>query len=83
MTRKEELLSFIDEHINESNQLHTNVYYHSFLESGTRGFVNNDKEKLKNHFITLFDDNLVGHSGDNVIIEILNWTTQDKVVSEE
>jgi hypothetical protein len=83
MTKKEQLLIFIDEHINESNHLHTNVYYQSLSESGTRGFMNNDKEKLKNHFIQLFNDDLVGHSGDNIIIEILDWTTQLKDIPQE
>lgn len=78
MTRKEDLLNFIDNNIDESNYLYSNVYYQDVLEQGTRGFMVTDKEKLKNHFIQLFDDNLVGHSGDNVIIEILDWTTQIK-----
>lgn len=78
MTKKQNLLNFIDQNINDSNYLYSNIYYQDLLEQGTRGFLVSNKEKLKNHFINLFNDDLIGHSGDNVIIEILDWIAQIK-----
>ena len=80
MTKKQELLDFIDENINDSNYLQTNVYYQDISEQGTRGFLLNNKEQLKGHFNQLFNDDLIGHSGDNFMIEILDWTTEIKEV---
>jgi hypothetical protein len=80
MTKKQNLLDFIDQNINDSNYLYSNIYYQDLSEQGTRSFVVKSKEKLKNHFIELFDNDLIGHSGDNVMIEILDWTTQIKEV---
>jgi uncharacterized pyridoxamine 5'-phosphate oxidase family protein len=78
MTKKEELLSYINENITDDHQLMTEVFYESLSKSGTRLFVTSTKQKAYNHINNNFDDDLVGHSGDNIVIRILNWTTQDK-----
>jgi hypothetical protein len=83
MTKKEELLLYIEENLTDNHQLMTNVFYESFNDNGTRLFVTRTKQRTYDHINNNFNDELKGHSGDNVIIEILDWVIQDKVVSQE
>jgi hypothetical protein len=83
MTKKEELLLYIENNLTDSHQLMTNVFYESFNDNGTRLFVTRTKQRTYDHINNNFNDELKGHSGDNVIIEILDWVIQDKVVSQE
>jgi len=83
MTKKEELLLYIEENLTDNHQLMTNVFYESFNDNGTRLFVTRTKQRTYDHINNNFNDELKGHSGDNVIIEILDWIIQDKVVSQE
>jgi uncharacterized protein YhbP (UPF0306 family) len=71
MTKKQELLTYVSESVNDTNYLFCNVLYITFNEEGTK-LYQASKDKLLSHLENSFDDNCVGTSGDSVIIEILS-----------
>jgi len=70
MTKKEELIDFVRDNINETNYLHCEVFYTTFNESGTRGYAAS-KNNLIRHLKNNFDDNCIENTDDGVVIEIL------------
>jgi hypothetical protein len=83
MTKKEELIKYVEDNIDTTKNLFTNVFYESIQENGVRIFGVISKERLLGHFKNDFNDDLIGSSRDGVIIHILDWTAQDKIVSQE
>lgn len=69
--RKQELINFIEENITEKNNLYSNVEYIKTKQTGGRLFFMN-KERLIFQITTMFDDDLIGHSGDSVLIKIID-----------
>lgn len=72
MTKKQKLLIFMEENLNETNFLNCNVFYIDRNIGGTRTFMVK-KQKALNHIEEKFNDDLVGHSGDEVMIYIIDW----------
>ena len=81
MTKKEELIQFINDNINDTNELFTyervvKVQGDTVVDVGqygTRGFTATN-EHLINAINNGFNDNLIGNIGnDKVVVEILNW----------
>jgi hypothetical protein len=69
--RKQDLLLFMEENLNGENFLNCDVLYIQQNANGKRKFLTT-KEKALIHIENLFDEELVGHSGDNIMIEILD-----------
>ena len=81
MTKKEELIQFINDNITTKNELLT---YERIVETqgdtvvevgqkGTRGFTATN-EHLINAINNGFNDNLIGNIGnDKITVEILSW----------
>jgi hypothetical protein len=71
MSKKENLINFVTENINEYNYLHCEVFYITFNETGTRSYPVS-KQYLINHLQNTLDENCIGDGGDGVVIEILS-----------
>jgi hypothetical protein len=75
--KKQELLNFIEEYISDDTKLYCNVEYVETKDVGGRLFYM-DKQRLINQIETMFDDDLIGHSGDNILIEVLDWAYETR-----
>ena len=80
MTKKEELLEFVELNVDEFCTLQFNSIIQQTGESCTMT-VGTRKERILTIITENFTDNLVGHMpNDSVIHEILNWTVIGRYV---
>ena len=79
MTKKEELLFFIYESINETNFLLTEENIINLNEKCTKLYNVPIKEKLLNRINLSFNDDLIGQlPGDKNTIQIISWGVVDR-----
>jgi phage terminase large subunit-like protein len=79
--KKQSLIDFIQENITDEIHLYCNVEYIVTKQTGGRLFFMT-KERLFLQITTMFNDELVGHSGDKIYIRIIDWQIKEKDLSE-
>lgn len=89
MTKKEQIMNFIIDHLNENEILDCNVIYLDAMElegelvhvPGSRSFWMS-KEQLLNTIDEKYNDEVIGHGGDDIMIQILDCMITEKQEEE-